>query len=86
MLNVSRNIYQRVLYEAAVREGVKVRFGVRVDRLDETQLSVELSSGETFQADLIIGADGRSPHSTSFCMLSLLLRYQIGRTSRDSWK
>ena len=64
MLNVPRKTYQRVLYEAAVREGVKVRFGVRVESLDETQPSVKLSSGEIFEADLIIGADGTPSHST----------------------
>ena len=62
MLNVPRRTYQRVLYEAAVREGVKVRFGARVESLDETRPSVNLSSGEIFEADLIIGADGKSSH------------------------
>ncbi|PVH74524.1 FAD/NAD(P)-binding domain-containing protein [Cadophora sp. DSE1049] len=58
MLTVRRQIYQKVLYEAAVREGVKVRFGCRVETIDEEKPSVKLTSGETVEADLIVGADG----------------------------
>lgn len=59
MLNVKRSTYQRVLYDAAVREGVMVRFGCRVESVDESTPSVTLSTGETITADLLIGADGK---------------------------
>jgi salicylate hydroxylase len=51
------------LYEAAVREGVKVRFGARVENLEDSspRPCVALSTGERIEADLIIGADGISP-------------------------
>jgi salicylate hydroxylase len=63
MLNVPRQTYQRLLYEAAVREGVNVRFGARVEKLaDSSPLPcVILSTGERIEADLIVGADGTLP-------------------------
>ncbi|PMD41246.1 FAD/NAD(P)-binding domain-containing protein [Hyaloscypha variabilis F] len=64
MLNVTRPVYQRVLYEAAVKEGVDVRFGAKVEGIQESERgpSVRLSTGEVLSADLIIGADGiKSP-------------------------
>jgi salicylate hydroxylase len=66
MLNVRRQVYQRVLYEGAVEQGVKVRFGCRVEKVDDSEKGpiVTLSTGETLSADLIVGADGLS-HSSS---------------------
>lgn len=58
MLNVYRPLYQRVLYEGAIREGVEVRFDSRVEVVDEKSPSITLSTGEKIEADLIIGADG----------------------------
>jgi 2-polyprenyl-6-methoxyphenol hydroxylase-like FAD-dependent oxidoreductase len=60
MLNVPRKTYQRVLYEAAVREGVDVRFGCRVEKIEDGGKgpSVTLTTGETIECDLIVGADG----------------------------
>lgn len=65
MLNVPRQTYQRLLYEAAVREGVNVRFGARVEKLaDSSPLPcVTLPTGERIEADLIVGADGTLPPS-----------------------
>jgi 2-polyprenyl-6-methoxyphenol hydroxylase-like FAD-dependent oxidoreductase len=62
MLNIPRQTYQRLLYEAATREGVNVRFGARVERIDDGEMgpSVKLSTGERIEADLIVGADGTS--------------------------
>jgi salicylate hydroxylase len=66
MLNVRRQVYQRVLYEGAVEQGVKVRFGCRVEKVDDIEEGpiVTLSTGETLSTDLIVGADGLS-HSSS---------------------
>jgi salicylate hydroxylase len=63
MLNVPRQTYQRLLYEAAVREGVNVRFGARVEKLADSspRPCVILSTGERIEADLIVGADGNLP-------------------------
>lgn len=60
MLSVPRETYQRLLYEAAVREGVTVRFGARVEKINDLEAgpSVTLASGERIRADLIVGADG----------------------------
>lgn len=60
MLSVPRQVYQKVLYEGAVEQGVKVRFGCRVEKIDDSEKgpSVTLSTGETLSADLIVGADG----------------------------
>jgi salicylate hydroxylase len=65
MLNVPRQTYQRLLYEAAVREGVNVRFGARVEKLADSspRPCVILSTGERIEADLIVGADGNLPPS-----------------------
>ena len=52
--------YQRVLYEAAVAAGTEVRFGARVEDVDEDAPAAILAGGETVHADLIVGADGIS--------------------------
>jgi len=58
MLSMHRPIYQKLLYEAAVREGVVVRFGAIVESVDQTGPSITLSTGEKISADVIVGADG----------------------------
>ncbi|KAE9373728.1 FAD/NAD(P)-binding domain-containing protein [Stipitochalara longipes BDJ] len=70
MLNVPRQVYQRVLYEAAVKEGVKVRFGCRVERIEDSEKgsSITLSTGETLSSDLIIGADGIKSTTRTFIL------------------
>jgi 2-polyprenyl-6-methoxyphenol hydroxylase-like FAD-dependent oxidoreductase len=88
MLDVRRPMYQRFLYEAAVREGVKVRFGCRVESISDPSLSITLSSGEKIEADLIVGADGESIPFSSFNQIKMLRfphRYQVNRAPRRSW-
>lgn len=58
MWNVHRSDYQKVLYEAAIENGVNIRLGCPVASIDDTTASVTLKSGEVVQGDLIIGADG----------------------------
>jgi flavin-dependent dehydrogenase len=82
MLNVPRQTYQRLLYEAAVREGVKVRFGARVENLEDSspRPCVILSTGERIEADLIVGADGNLHPLLILHVISLNIpRHQIHR-------
>ena len=83
MLNVPRQTYQRLLYEAAVREGVNVRFGARVEKLADSspRPCVTLSTGERIEADLLVGADGTLPPFRSTSLHSSdLPRHQIHRS------
>jgi salicylate hydroxylase len=64
MYSVPRKVYQRLLYEAAVKEGANVRFGCRVESVDERAPAVTLGSGEIVKADVIIGADGTCFHTS----------------------
>ncbi|MCJ1302725.1 hypothetical protein MMC08_005529 [Hypocenomyce scalaris] len=50
--------YQRILYDAVIAAGVKVRMACHAQLIDQTSPAVHLSSGEVLPADLIIGADG----------------------------
>lgn len=50
--------YIEVLYNAAIELGVEVIVNARVQSVDEENSRVELFDGRTFDADLIIGADG----------------------------
>ena len=59
MWNVHRADYQRVLYDAAVKRGVVVRFDSRVESLDEDGPSVTIKGGEIVKGDVIVGADGK---------------------------
>ncbi|KAI0328274.1 FAD/NAD-P-binding domain-containing protein [Cubamyces sp. BRFM 1775] len=47
-----------VLYEAAIRAGVRVRFNAEVASIDPEEHEVELATGEVLTGDVIIGADG----------------------------
>ena len=60
MYSLPREVFQRILYEAAVKEDVDVRFGCAVESIDERTPAVTLKSGETVRADIVIGADGTS--------------------------
>ncbi|CZR68677.1 uncharacterized protein PAC_18576 [Phialocephala subalpina] len=57
-LNIQREVYQRLLYDRALELGVKVKFGCKVDIIDQAIPSITLADGEVLKADLIIGADG----------------------------
>ncbi|KPI34546.1 3-hydroxybenzoate 6-hydroxylase [Cyphellophora attinorum] len=58
MWTLHRADYHRVLYEAALERGVKVRVGCPVVSVDETVPSVTIKGGEVVKADLIVGVDG----------------------------
>ncbi|KAJ8468757.1 hypothetical protein ONZ51_g9445 [Trametes cubensis] len=47
-----------VLYEAAIRAGVRVRFNADVTSIDPEEREVELATGEVLTGDVIVGADG----------------------------
>ena len=55
---MTRTDYQRGLYHAAVALGCEVRFGARVENVDEDAPAVFLVGGEEIKADLIVAADG----------------------------
>ncbi|KAF8859160.1 FAD/NAD(P)-binding domain-containing protein [Acephala macrosclerotiorum] len=57
-LNIQREDYQKMLYERALELGVKVKFGCKVDNIDQAAPSITLADDEVHKADLIIGADG----------------------------
>ena len=59
-MQTDRPALQRAAYELAVDAGVFVLFGKKIVRLDEKLPAVWTDDGDEFQADLIIGADGRS--------------------------
>ena len=79
MRNVHRADYQQVLYEAAVERGVTIRLGCPVVSVDEATASVTLKSGEVIRADLIVGADGRSP-TVQVVPALISSRHEIHRT------
>jgi salicylate hydroxylase len=45
-------------YEEAIIQGVKFRLETTVDSIDPKHGTIKTGSGETVQADVIIGADG----------------------------
>jgi len=51
------DVYDMV-YEAALKSGVRVRFNSKVTEVDPEEPSVTLETGEVLRADYIIGADG----------------------------
>ncbi|KAN0120126.1 FAD/NAD(P)-binding domain containing protein [Hyaloscypha variabilis] len=53
-----RGDFQHILYEAAKKRDVMVRFNCQVADVDDKGPSVTLSSGEKIEADLIVAADG----------------------------
>ncbi|EXJ58578.1 hypothetical protein A1O7_06005 [Cladophialophora yegresii CBS 114405] len=55
---VHRVDYQRILADAAIANGVKIRFGQKVANIDIENVKIMLADGSTVRADLIIGADG----------------------------
>lgn len=59
-LNIQRLDYQQLLHDRAVELGVKIRFGCKVNIINQSTPSITLSNDEILTADLIIGADGTS--------------------------
>jgi salicylate hydroxylase len=53
---------QQILYEAAMKRGITFRLGCPVVSLDEDDdtSAVVIKGGERIEADVIVGADGKS--------------------------
>lgn len=63
LLHVHRADLQQALYKAAVKRGITLRLGcpvVAVDDEDEENVAVVIKGGERIEADVIVGADGKS--------------------------
>lgn len=65
---IGRPDYHDVLFNAAREAGVEIKLDSEVDTIDFNNTSIRTKRGETFEADVIVGADGRlrcqlgSPH------------------------
>jgi 2-polyprenyl-6-methoxyphenol hydroxylase-like FAD-dependent oxidoreductase len=57
---VHRADLQQVLFEAAVKRGISLRLGCPVVEVDDENLAVVIKGGERIEADVIVGADGKS--------------------------
>ncbi len=57
---VRRGILHRVLREAATEAGIPITFGARLERIEQTDVSVRaiFADGRTATGDLLVGADG----------------------------
>ena len=53
---------QKILYEAAIKRGVAFRLGCPVVALEEDDdtPAVVIKGGEKIEADVVVGADGKS--------------------------
>lgn len=78
VMAIPRARYQRLLYEAAVEEGVEVRLSSRIESIDESASAVMMVNGEKVQGHLVIGADGESLSSRSYNGLILMNLIWIG--------
>ncbi|KAI0183631.1 hypothetical protein EV127DRAFT_457420 [Xylaria flabelliformis] len=68
-----------VLVEAALEQGVEIKLGCEVVGLDFSTLSVRLSTGAVYTADLLLGADGER----SFCRSELLGDVDLPRSAGE---
>lgn len=57
-----------MLYEEALNQGIVVRFGCSIEQVEFARPAVQLATGETVAADLVLGADG----ARSICREALL--------------
>lgn len=55
---IHRADYLELLYNAAVKLGTEVVLNARIESVDDASISVKLSDGRVYTADLVIGADG----------------------------
>jgi salicylate hydroxylase len=55
---IHRPDYHNLLHEAALESGCDIRVKSRVESVNESVPSLTLTNGETWKADIIIGADG----------------------------
>lgn len=53
-----RGDFQKILFDAAIKRGVTVRFNAQVAAVDDHRATVTLENGEIVTADLIVAADG----------------------------
>ena len=62
-----RGDLQQVLYEFAVKRGITLRFDCRVVALDDDSetLTVIIKDGKRIEADIVVGADGKSTTNPS---------------------
>ncbi|VUC32262.1 unnamed protein product [Clonostachys rosea] len=74
-VQIHRQALVEVLADEAVRLGVQVRFNHTVERIEDSM--VKTSNGESFSADLIIGADGER----SFCRQLILGEPSLPRST-----
>lgn len=56
---IHRGDLHRTLLDKALMAGVIIKTSTYVSEINEARPSVTLASGETYTADLIIGADGK---------------------------
>ncbi|KAI1815146.1 FAD/NAD(P)-binding domain-containing protein [Poronia punctata] len=78
-LVVHRADLLNVLVEAALKQGVEIKLGCDVAAVDFATSTVRLSTGVTYKADLILGADGER----SVCRNELLGRQDLPRSTGD---
>lgn len=65
---LSREGYQKFLYDEATNIGASVRFNSRVDKVEDNadRPVVTLTDGSRYEADVIVGCDGEFKNSHSF--------------------
>jgi 2-polyprenyl-6-methoxyphenol hydroxylase-like FAD-dependent oxidoreductase len=79
LLHVHRADLQQVLYNAAVERGITLRLGCPVVAIededeDEENVAVVIEGGERIEADVIVGADGKS---TTKALRAALMRFSV---------
>lgn len=59
-LGIMRTTFAKILADHAEREGVDISYGTTVDKVDQHAdgVDVQLSSGESLRADVLVAADG----------------------------
>lgn len=62
---------QETLADVALERGVEIKFSSPVVSIDHKQPAVLLKDGVRMEADLIIGADGKSYGPEDICHLNL---------------
>lgn len=58
LIDIHRVDLQKILYDKAIKLGVTVSLGKRITNIHNEIAQVQLESGETYNADLVVGADG----------------------------
>jgi len=62
---VHRADYHTILFDEAVRLGLKIRLNSKASAVDFEMPSVTLTTGEEVFADVVVGADGKSRRKDS---------------------